>query len=227
MKASAEQAERLHTFSHDLRNRLIGLHQVLGRLKEPTPDDERVELGTYGEQQFFKALREVERLMDDLQVPRGTTTPELRSMDLGVLLRERIDLLLFRFERKDQRLVTAIDEPLPIKVDPRIIGDLIDALLSNASKFSPAGSDIEVSLHVNGMTAELRVHDHGAGLSQEDIQQVFIRFAWLNSRPTAGESQGRGTLARALDWARAHGGSLSVESAGEGHGCTFTLRLPR
>lgn len=227
MKASSEQAERLHTFSHDLRNRLIGLHQVLGRLKEPTPDDERVELGLYGEQQFFKALREVERLMDDLQVPRGITAPELRDIDLGVLLRERIDLLLFRFERKGQRIVTDIDEPLMAKADPRIIGDLIDALLSNASKFSPTGSDIEVGLHGNGSEVELRVQDHGTGLSPADLEQVFVRFAWLNSRPTTGESQGRGTLARALDWACAHGGSLSAESAGEGHGCTFTLRLPR
>ncbi|HRF81180.1 MAG TPA: hypothetical protein PL070_13970, partial [Flavobacteriales bacterium] len=68
--------------------------------------------------------------------------------------------------------------------------------------------------------------DHGVGLSQADLEQAFVRFAWLESRPTGNESQGRGTLARARDWATAHGGSLSVKSKGEGAGCTFTLQLP-
>ncbi|MBX2973205.1 MAG: ATP-binding protein, partial [Flavobacteriales bacterium] len=103
----------------------------------------------------------------------------------------------------------------------------MDALLSNASKFSHPGSDIEADLIGTPTEVELRIRDHGVGLSATDLAQMFVRFAWLNSRPTTGESQGRGTLARASGWAHAHGGSLSAESAGEGHGCTFTLRLPR
>ncbi|MCB9179371.1 MAG: sensor histidine kinase [Flavobacteriales bacterium] len=43
----------------------------------------------------------------------------------------------------------------------------------------------------------LEVEDHGVGLSAGDLARVFERFTWLDSRPTAGESQGRGTLARA------------------------------
>lgn len=227
MKASAEQAERLHAFSHDLRNRLIGLQQVLDRLKEPGDDAERTELGLYGEQQYFKALREVDRLMDDLDVPHGSITPDRKTFSPAALLNERIDLLRFRFERKQQRIVTRLDEGIIVTADPRIIGDLMDALLSNASKFSHPGSDIEADLIGTPTEVELRIRDHGVGLSATDLAQVFVRFAWLNSRPTTGESQGRGTLARASGWAHAHGGSLSAESAGEGHGCTFTLRLPR
>lgn len=226
MKASAEQADRLHTFSHDLRNRLIGLHQVLERLKDPDSADERAELVEYGEQQYFKALREVERLMDDLDVQRGGTVADIRSFDLGTLARERLDLLRFRFERKAQPLELDLSDPLVVHADPRLIGEVLDALLSNASKFSPAGSTVALRARSAEGWAELTVVDQGVGLSAADLEQVFVRFAWLGSRPTSGESQGRGSLARMRGNVQANGGTLTATSAGEGHGCTFTLRLP-
>lgn len=227
MKASAEQADRLHRFSHDLRNRLIGLQQVLERFKEEVGPEERDELLLYGEQQYFKALREVEKLMGDLEVARGIIRPEPRLLDLPALVVERAELLRFRYERKDQQLVLDLDEVEPITSDPRVLADLMDALLSNASKFSPTGSTIEVRLRARNDRYILEVEDHGVGLSPGDIDQVFDRFAWLESRPTAGESQGRGTLARAHAWALALRGSLSATSPGVGQGCIFRLELPK
>ena len=227
MKASAEQAERLHGFSHDLRNRLIGLQQVLERFKEDTTAEERDELLLYGEQQYFKALREVESLMDDLQVARGGIRPEFQSVDLNALVMERAELLRFRYERKGQQLLLDLDASLTIDSDPRVLADLMDALLSNASKFSPTGSTIEVRLRSGDDGIILEVQDPGVGLSTEDLARVFERFAWLESRPTAGESQGRGTLARAKGWARVLNGELRASSPGAGRGCTFRLELPR
>ena len=130
MKASAEQAERLHGFSHDLRNRLIGLQQVLERFKEDTTAEERDELLLYGEQQYFKALREVESLMDDLQVARGGIRPEFQSVDLNALVMERAELLRFRYERKGQQLLLDLDASLTIDSDPRVLADLVDDLTS-------------------------------------------------------------------------------------------------
>jgi signal transduction histidine kinase len=227
MKANPEQAERLHSFAHDLRNRLIGLQQVLEQLKDDASGMGRAELALYGEQQYFKALREVEHLMDDLGVERGTVVPRLNDIAFAPLIRQRTALMDFRFQRKQQRIGTELDEELIVRADERIIGDLIDALLSNASKFSGSGSTVHVTFTKDGTDALLTVRDEGTGLNAEDLANTFTRFAWLASRPTAGEAQGRGTLARARQWARAHGGDLTVQSSGEGHGCTFILRLPR
>ncbi|HPF91374.1 MAG TPA: HAMP domain-containing sensor histidine kinase [Flavobacteriales bacterium] len=226
MKASAAQADRLHGFSHDLRNRLIGLQQVLERFKDELGPEERDELLLYGEQQYFKALREVEKLMDDLGVARGIIRPEPQQVDLPALVAERAELLRFRYERKDQRLILDLNARAPISSDPRVLADLVDALLSNASKFSPTGSTIEVRLLSQADRCILEVEDHGVGLSAEDLARVFERFTWLDSRPTAGESQGRGTLARAAIWALALHGTLSATSPGVGQGCTFRLELP-
>jgi len=226
MKATAEQAERLHRFAHDLRNRLIGLQQALVQLREGSPDPDRDELAVFGEQQFFKALREVEDVMDDLGVERGTIKPALAPVRIADLVRSHIDLMQHRFQRKKQLLELELNEDLTVQADARILGNVLDALLSNASKFSPLDAAITITARVDRDDAVITVIDHGTGLAPEDMERVFIRFAWLSNRPTGSESQGRGTLSRACEWMVAHGGSLTVESAGIGQGCTFTARLP-
>ena len=226
MKVQPEQAERLHRFAHDLRNRLIGLQQVLEQLGHDGSDPERMELIRFGEKQYFKALREVEVLLDDLGVDRGSITPDLQRFRVRDLVNEHIDLLKHRFTGKLQRIELDIPAELQVLADRRVTGDILNALFSNASKFSSAESTIGISAAVNGGMAELEVQDHGTGLSNEDLAQVFDRFAWLSNEPTGNESQGRGTLARVRGYAQAQHGDLLATSAGLGHGCTFKLTLP-
>ncbi|HQW06584.1 MAG: HAMP domain-containing histidine kinase [Flavobacteriales bacterium] len=226
MHIDPDQAERLHKFAHDLRNRLIGMQQVIERLQEETSAEERAEFVIFGEQQFFKALREVEMVMDDLGVVRGTVTPVPTRLLLPALISTHVDHMRYRFDRKQQTVVLELDDSIHVMGDERILGDLVDALLSNASKFSDPGSVITVRTTVKDQEVLLDVIDTGTGLSSADLEQVFVRFAWLSNRPTGGESQGRGTLARAKQWAMAHQGDLHAVSNGPGKGCCFTLRLP-
>ncbi|MBX2980949.1 MAG: HAMP domain-containing histidine kinase [Flavobacteriales bacterium] len=223
-KADQEQAERLHRFAHDLRNRLAAIQQVLGHLTHGTSDTEQLELKTFGEQQYFKAMREVERLLDDLQVDRTPGPSATAPLDATPVLERAIADLQHRFSRKEQEVVVS-GTLSPVLAEPRALNDLLSALLSNASKFSPAGSIIRVLLSNSKSHAHIEVQDAGVGLDAEDLDQVFVRYAWLKSVATAGEAQGRSTLARARQWAEAMGGQLAATSAGPGKGCTFTVRL--
>jgi signal transduction histidine kinase len=225
-KAGTEQAERLHRFAHDIRNRLAGMRQVLQHLASPDPEMDAAELALFGEQQFFKALREVESLLDDLSVERGVGAIRPGTVDLAAVVGEAIADLDHRYERKEQGIEKHLPETLLVAGDAHLLKELVAALLSNASKFSPAKEVVHVSLTTADGQAEFTVRDHGVGLSANDLANVFVRYAWLESRPTAGEAQGRSTLARARQWAEAHGGTLSASSAGPGEGCSFTLRLP-
>jgi len=99
--------------------------------------------------------------------------------------------------------------------------------MSNASKFSEAGATICVEVALHDEQVLVHVKDHGVGLTPNDVDHLFERYAWLSSKSTAGEDQGRGTLAKALEWARAMGGNLTAASAGPGKGTTFTLALAK
>ncbi len=224
-KADPTQADRLHHFAHDLRNRLAAIQQVLQQFKAVGADDAD-ELITFGEQQYFKAMRSTEELLDDLGVERGITIVTRTPIDLGELTTKAIAGISHRLERKQQTVEASVHPDVIVNGDVHWLNELVNALLTNASKFSGTGTMIHVALERQGDMAVLSIRDHGAGLTPDDLQQVFVRYAWLESHSTNGESQGRSTLGRARQWATAHGGELSAQSDGPGKGSTFTLRIP-
>ena len=225
-RASPEQADRLHLFSHDLKNRLTGLYEVTRHLAENPDSEETAEFTRFAEKQFFAALRAVEVLMDDMQVPRGSSSARPEDSDLATLLQKAVEGQRYRYDAKQQQLLLEAPEHLPARVDPQLLEQLFSALIGNASKFSHRDATIEVRLWNDAGDALLTVKDPGVGLSAADIPLVFERYVMRSSRSTAGEAQGRSTLARARQWAEAHGANLEVASPGPGQGCTFTLRLP-
>ena len=222
----AAHAEQLHTYAHDLRNRLAGLLEVLRQLRTSNTTNEEHELFAFGEQQVFAALRRTEEMLDTLGVPRSMPPPRTALVDLMELLRASIANQQYRLDRKQQRVLLPPASTITVAADPRQLGIVLEALLSNASKFSPIGSSITVQLRTADGQATMDVSDEGVGLSAADLEQVFVRYAWLDSTATAGEAQGRSTLARCKQIALAHGGSLTAHSDGVGKGCVFTLRSP-
>lgn len=225
MKASTEQSDRLHRFAHDLRNRLAAIQQALAQMADAS-SEERVELIRFAEQQYFKAMRGTEELLDDFAIDRSPRLGELRLLRLDELVRKAIAALGHRFSRKRQNVDAENLQAIAVHGDERMLFDLVSALLSNASKFSEAGSTIALSLTQQDGTAILVVKDQGIGLEAEDLAEVFTRYAFLKGRSTEGEAQGRSTLARARQWAQAHGGDLTAASKGPGEGSSFSLRLP-
>ena len=224
-RANAAQAERLHKFAHDLRNRLAGLQQVIQHLGAHATTDESKELYEFGMQQQFKAMRETEVLLDDLGVDRSVGTLERKAVELLPMILKAQQQLAHRFTRKGQQLTVAVGAGLTVAADAHYLGEIIAVLLSNASKFSPKGTLIHVRAEQVGRQVVLEVQDPGVGLGAEDLQQLFVRYAWLSSRSTDGEPQGRSSLAKARQWAEAMGGTLIATSAGPGQGTVFTLRL--
>jgi signal transduction histidine kinase len=223
--ATPEQAERLHHFAHDLRNRLAGIQQVLAQFDDATPSD-RVQLIEFAEQQYFRAMRSTEELLDAFAVERGVGTLSMGKIDLTSLMNDAIAAMQHRFERKAQVVHAEMKKRVLVSGDAHWLKELVLALVSNASKFGTAGGRIQVSLHEESSHAVLTVTDDGAGMDADDLAQVFVRYAWLKSRPTTGEAQGRSTLSRAKQWAEAHQGTLTAHSEGAGKGSLFTLRLP-
>ena len=99
-------------------------------------------------------------------------------------------------------------------------------LLSNAIKFTPESGSVEVSLAVDGSNARIRVTANGAGIEEENAVQIFDRFRQLDSS-TRRRQGGLGLgLAIVKNLVELHGGQVSAESDGLGHGSTFIVDLP-
>src|SRR5260370_2678947 len=100
-------------------------------------------------------------------------------------------------------------------------------ILHNSVKFSSAGGLVRVCGETNDGEAIIRVEDSGCGIKPEFLPHVFERFRQADgSKTRAFGGLGLG-LALVKSFIEAHGGSVEAESAGQGKGSRFTLRLPR
>ncbi len=218
--------DRLHTFSHGLKNRMTALWEVLRHTRPDTEDETAKELMAHAERAYFGAQRDLEQLLDDLHVDRAIRPAPPTRMLASELVRHAIERNVHRFQKKAQTVHVSPSEA-SVMTDAQWGTAILDALLSNASKFSPCGSAISVTIDSEQGQLAITVSDAGVGLRQEDLERVFVRYALLSSRPTDGEQQMRGTLGRCQQWAKALGGNLKAASSGQGKGTAFTLYLPK
>jgi hypothetical protein len=103
---------------------------------------------------------------------------------------------------------------------------VLENLLSNAAKFSPAGSLICVTLDEYDGLARVRVEDEGPGIAEQDRPLIFEKFYRAPSAQSAVPGTGLG-LAICRGIVEAHGGHIWVEASTTGHGAAFVVTLPR
>jgi two-component system CheB/CheR fusion protein len=110
--------------------------------------------------------------------------------------------------------------------DPARLEQVVGNLLQNAVKYTPRGAPIHLAVERTAHEAILRVQDHGIGIDPEMLPRIFQLFTQADrSLDRAQGGLGLGlALVRAL--VERHGGSVTAESAGLGHGSLFTVRLP-
>lgn len=169
------------------------------------------------------------RLVDDLSTlalaDAGQLTLERVPTDLPALIQR----VLERFQHQAAAQGIAITfnaAPLPLlSLDPLRIEQILNNLLSNALRHTPASGKIELFLSERLHSALLQVHDSGPGIPADALPHIFERFYRADrSRSRAEGGSGLGlTIARQL--ARAHGGDLTASNHPDG-GAVFTLSLP-
>ena len=131
-----------------------------------------------------------------------------------------------RFALKGVALRTRLQDSGKVSVDADRIGQVLGNLLDNALRHTPPDGVVTISCRRVGRWVEYGVDDTGDGVPAEHLPHLFDRFYRVDSardRTQGGSGIGL-SIARAL--VEAHGGGISVTSAGTGQGTAFTVRLP-
>jgi signal transduction histidine kinase len=128
-------------------------------------------------------------------------------------------------EEREVELTMTREAVPPLNVDRARLAQLLDNLVSNALKFTPAGGSANVDVRGQNGRALISVSDTGMGIAEADIERLFDRFyRTSNAARRAIPGTGLGlAIARAI--AEAHGGDITVRSV-EGEGTTFEVALP-
>ncbi len=121
-----------------------------------------------------------------------------------------------------------LTEPIPhgyARADTGRLQQVVDNFISNAVKYSPAGSLIQVGAELTNEGWKICVKDQGPGITAKDREQLFQDFAKLSAKPTGGEKSVGLGLAISRRIIEAHGGSIGVDST-PGNGARFWFVIP-
>ncbi len=233
MRAEAEMANRmkdefLATVSHELRtplNAMVGWIQILrtGKLDEPSAARalETVERNTKAQTQLIEDLLDVSRII------AGKLRLEVRPVELSSIIEAAIEVIRPAAQAKDIRLQTVLDPGAGlVSGDPDRLQQVVWNFLSNAVKFTSKGGRIQVRLERVDSHVEIVVSDTGKGIEPDFLPYVFERFRQADSTLTRRHGGLGLGLAIVRHLVELHGGSVSVESQGEGLGATFRVTLP-
>lgn len=220
--------ELVATISHDFRSPLAVIRQNVQTILRDLPHMDHDDLKSFLEgvaRQEDRLTALCTNLLDLARLKQKAPPQEL--VDLGDVARRLVDDFQTRARsaRVTLTLDVAPDAPRVVRGDPDRLGQVLQNLVDNALKFTPAGGSVSVKLgRAEGPRPLLvEVHDTGVGVPPDAIPRLFEPFFQVPTNAYAGQGSGLG-LAIVKAVIDAHGGAVEVRSA-EGRGTTFVIAL--
>jgi len=219
-EAERQRRETLEFLSHDMRSpqvAIISLAQQKDAVLEAPDRFGRIE---------DQARRTLKLTEDFVQIARISNEGLKREeTEMNSVVQEAADRAFpFAHKKRIKVVFEPDEEPMFVKLDPFAIARMLDNLISNAVKFSPKGSKVDLGLGTgaNGRDLVLSVADEGPGLSQERRADPFARFGARDT--SAGPSSGLG-LAYVKQVVDLHDGEIAIENV-PGGGTRFVITVP-
>jgi signal transduction histidine kinase len=215
--------------SHELRTPLTS---ICGYLELLLQDDVMAELPAAQmnwleviDRNAERLLRLVEDLLLTAQASAGNLALEQGELNIAAIIDQAVQASGPVAAARDIELTYSTESLPPANGDRLRIGQVIDNLVSNALKFTPAGGTVEVRAYPHGSAVRIEVADTGMGISEDEQTQLFERFfRTARAQEEAIPGVGLGlSISKAI--IEGHNGRISVRSV-EGVGTTFVVDLP-
>ena len=232
-RADAEKANRLKdeflaTLSHELRtplNAVIGWSRMLksGRLDQESATHaiDVIERNAWAQKQIIEDILDVSRVIT------GKLQLHLGPVDLVPVMNAALDAVRPAFDAKEITIETNYQEGLKVIAgDADRLQQVVWNLLSNASKFTPHGGEVGISVTQDGKYAMVEISDTGPGIAPDFLPHVFERFRQADGSTTRTHGGLGLGLAIVRHLVELHGGVIEAENGTVRSGAVFTVKLP-
>ena len=220
--------EFLAVLAHELRNPLAPIRSGVAALRLALPDDATLRhVGGIIERQ----VRQMSRLLDDLldvsRITHNKLELRMEPLTLQAVIDSALETSRPLVESAGQTVsVAAPPEPVPIVADPMRIAQVFANLISNASKYSHAGTAIRIGVTLHPRDVAITVSDDGIGIAAEALPTIFDVFSQASQARTRAQGGVGIGLSLVKGLVELHGGRVSARSPGLDQGSTFEVRLP-
>ncbi|MCK9374930.1 MAG: PAS domain-containing sensor histidine kinase [Syntrophobacterales bacterium] len=226
-RMETERRHLVNMFAHDLKTPVVGMAGLIRRMLQgkvgPLSDPQINYLQT-----VFREMDRLEKLitrfLEFARLDLRILTPQPQALDVAKECREVITLLQPLAEDKDITLETRlVPEMPPLTADPLLFRRVLENLLENAIKYSPAHSRVTLAAAAEDPAIRFTVQDQGPGIAPDDLAHLFeVFYRGAREGDNRGFGLGLATVKRIID---AHGGRIWVDTA-PGRGCTFSFTFP-
>ena len=229
LRATLNNRDKMYSvIAHDLRSPMASIRMVLNLVIQSTSPE------TVGPELFMlldqanRESEEVHDLLDNLlkwtKSQTGRLTVVKQELDLNDIIPGVVEIFMAIAATKRITLdLQSLVSPLKVEADNDMLKTVVRNFLSNAIKFSPEDSTIEIIMAEENGFAKVSVRDHGVGISADRIDTIFHKGE--TTYGTGGEEGSGLGLQLCQDFARKNGGDCTVESV-EGQGSTFSVLIP-
>jgi len=231
IRRNEQQDSFLNAITHELKTPIASIRLYLETLaSRPLEEAQRREFYRIMLEDTDRLLGTVEQVLKASQIRQVSGRQNWQEVDFAAVVRDALGLARLRQHLPEDAMYFGREPAAGITVMGNIeeLRTAVFNLFDNAIKYSGEKKKIVVDLLAPNIdTVALRVCDHGAGIEKKELKRIFKRF-YRAANPATREVTGTGLgLFMVRSIARRHGGDAYAESAGEGMGSTFTMRLPR
>ena len=228
LRATIGNRDKMYSvIAHDLRSPMASIRMVLNLLVSAVSPE------TVGPEVFElldkanKESEDVHDLLDNLlkwtKSQTGRLSVVTQELDLDDIIPGVVEIFEMIAMTKNIKLQYQSCGSLVVRADNDMLKTVVRNFMSNAVKFSPEGSTVEVIVKPEGDFARVSVCDHGVGIAADRIGSIFHKGE--TTYGTGGEEGSGLGLQLCADFARKNGGDVKVEST-EGQGSTFSFTIP-
>lgn len=227
-EADRRKNEFMAVLGHEMRNPLAPLWHAVDLLEpQAAADPDLAQIREITKRQVQQLTRLADDLLDIARIAQGKVELRKEPVDLVVVVAQCAQAAAPRIEARGQRFDVAIArEPLWLEADPTRLAQILDNLLSNATKYTEHGGLISLSVDRDGCHAVVRVRDSGVGIPCDLLPHIFELFTqgeWSPGNSQGGMGIGLALVRRLVEL---HGGTITATSPGLNQGSELELRLP-
>lgn len=224
----AKRREMVANVSHDLRTPLTSLHGYLETLllkDEKLSREERRKYLQIATAQSGRLSQLISELFELAKLDSSETLINIEPFSLAELAQDVVHKFSLEAQKRHIQLQTSFGNNLPFAYgDIGLIQRVLDNLIDNALRYTPAGGRITLSIKNDSDNIVVTVADTGQGIPKDEISHIFDRFYRLEkTRTTSDKNAGLGLaiVKRIIDL---HGGNISADSTLD-KGTTFSFAL--